>query len=100
MTEAAEVAEALRLAKVEATPDGRVLCAWNAAGLKKTGGLCDFLLKSGFWRVIRRLGQVKKDLRIDISVYEVAVAKVHRAGRLLQRLQRLLRRLRLRLRLR
>ncbi|CAK0793445.1 unnamed protein product, partial [Prorocentrum cordatum] len=90
MAEAAEVADALRLAKVEATPDGRVLCGWNAAGLKKTGGLCDYLLRSGFWRVIKKLGCIKADLRIDISVYELAVAKVEAlllsltAGRLLR----------------
>ncbi|CAK0866189.1 unnamed protein product [Prorocentrum cordatum] len=79
MEEVDQVAAALQLAKVQTSPHGPILCAWNAGGQKKTGGLCDYLLRSGFWRVVKALRRVKPDLKVELTTYEAAVAKVKAA---------------------
>ena len=50
------------------------LCQWNTS-TKKTEGLAEYLVASGWWRQIRGLSKINPDLRFDLGDIEIAAMK-------------------------
>ena len=49
---------------------------WDTFGSRRTTGLCDYLLTSGLWIVVKVLAEQRPHLRYELGDLELGVSKV------------------------